>query len=344
MEAPRHRPGPGVEPCCLRSDLPEPGITPVRTGGGRPCLSMSAPAQALIQRPHQRNHGDDRQDGPGHVEPGDRRATGPTISGVTPRNLERLALPPSDVDAPVPLATTDSPLSRSTRRMSRPSPRARTWRCRPPRPRIGSSTSPPSAKTRRSRSNPRDRPGIRCGSGHPKHRPPVGSALGLAIPDDLEQCVSICPTTTTASSGSCIEAATVFGRAQSWLTAWAGGPVPYLSSGDPADWFRGYRRDCSGYVSMALGLDGPGLNTSGLAAHSTIISKTDLQPGDLLINTAPNLRGHVVLFERWTDMSMTSYYGYEQSGDGGTHHMVISYPYFSGYPMTPYRFGAISGE
>jgi len=95
---------------------------------------------------------------------------------------------------------------------------------------------------------------------------------------------------------------------------------------------------------MALGLDGPGLNTSGLAAHSTIISKTDLQPGDLLINTAPNLRGHVVLFERWTDMSMTSYYGYEQSGDGGTHHRVISYPYFSGYPMTPYRFGAISGE
>lgn len=165
----------------------------------------------------------------------------------------------------------------------------------------------------------------------------VGSALGLAIPGDLEQCVSICPSITAADSGSCVEAATVFGRAQSWLTAWSGGPVPYLSSGDPADWFQGYRRDCSGYVSMALGLDGPGLNTSGLAAHSTIISKSDLRPGDLLINTAPDLRGHVVLFERWTDASMSRYYGYEQSGDGGTHHRIIPYPYFSGYPMVPYR-------
>jgi hypothetical protein len=151
--------------------------------------------------------------------------------------------------------------------------------------------------------------------------------------------VSICSTVTAADSGSCVEAATVFGRAQSWLTAWAGGPVPYLSSGDPADWFQGYRRDCSGYVSMALGLAGPGLNTSGLAARSTIISKLDLRPGDLLINTAPDLRGHVVLFESWTDASMSSYYGYEQSGDGGTHRRVIPYPYFGGYPMTPYRFG-----
>jgi len=150
----------------------------------------------------------------------------------------------------------------------------------------------------------------------------VAAELGLAFPD----------------SGNCIQAATVFERAQSWLTAWAGGPVPYLSSGDPANWFQGYRRDCSGYMSMALGLDGPGLNTAGLAARSTTISKSDLLPGDLLINTAPNLRGHIVLFERWTDASMTSYYGYEQSGDGGTHHRVIPYPYFGDYPMASYRF------
>ena len=90
---------------------------------------------------------------------------------------------------------------------------------------------------------------------------------------------------------------------------------------------------------MALGLPGPGLNTSGLAARSTIISKPDLRPGDLLINTAPDLRGHVVLFERWADTSMTRYYGYEQSGGGGTYHRIIPYPYFDRYLMTPYRFG-----
>ena len=46
----------------------------------------------------------------------------------------------------------------------------------------------------------------------------------------------------------------VLARAETWLTAWNGGPVPYLSSTDPATWFQGYRRDCSGYASMALGL------------------------------------------------------------------------------------------
>jgi hypothetical protein len=80
------------------------------------------------------------------------------------------------------------------------------------------------------------------------------------------------------------------------------------------------------------------LDTRGLAARSTPILKIALLAGDLLINPLPNLRGHVVIFERWTDATMTSYLGYEQSGDGGTHHRVIPYPYFGGYPMSPYRF------
>lgn len=150
----------------------------------------------------------------------------------------------------------------------------------------------------------------------------------------LSGCLPLCP---KPESDGCAGATAVFARARSWLTGWAGGPVPYLASANPGDLFHGYRRDCSGFVSMALALPGPGLNTSGLAATSTPIEKTDLQPGDLLINTAPNLRGHVVLFERWSDASMTSYYGYEQSGDGGTHHRRIPYPYYGAYPMTPYR-------
>jgi hypothetical protein len=123
-----------------------------------------------------------------------------------------------------------------------------------------------------------------------------------------------------------------------WLTAWDGGPVPYLSSPDPATWFGGYRRDCSGYASMALGLPGPGLDSAALAGKATPIQKADLSAGDLLINPAPDLAGHVVIFDRWSDATMSSYVGYEQSGDGGTHHRVIPYPYFGGYPMIPYRF------
>lgn len=35
---------------------------------------------------------------------------------------------------------------------------------------------------------------------------------------------------------------------------------------------------------------------------------------------------------------MSKYVRYEQSGDGGTHHRAIPYPYFGGYQMSPYRF------
>ena len=57
----------------------------------------------------------------------------------------------------------------------------------------------------------------------------------------------------------------------------------------------------------------------------------------LLINPAPDLAGHVVTFDRWTDTTMTSYEGFERSGDSGTHHRVIPYPYFGDYLMSPYR-------
>ncbi|GIG57110.1 hypothetical protein Lfu02_14820 [Longispora fulva] len=129
-------------------------------------------------------------------------------------------------------------------------------------------------------------------------------------------------------------------RAATWLTAWQGGPVPYLSSSDPSTYFGGYRRDCSGYVSMALGLPGPGLDTGGLAARSTPIPASALQPGDMLINPASGPAGHVVLFERWADAAHRSYVGFEQAGDGGTKHRVIPYPYFPGYSMTPYHLNA----
>lgn len=172
----------------------------------------------------------------------------------------------------------------------------------------------------------------------------VGTISGdpQATAVDLEQCANICPTATAApgdTDASCVEPSAIFARARSWLTAWAGGPVPYLSSNAPGDLFRGYRRDCSGYVSMAIGLPRPGLNTIQLAQRLTVIAKTELKPGDLMIKPDTNLNGHVVLFAGWTDASMNSYFGYEQSGDGGTHYRKIPYPYFGAYSMMPYRLG-----
>jgi hypothetical protein len=173
----------------------------------------------------------------------------------------------------------------------------------------------------------------------------IASTNGLPAPGNLGQCSATCLQVLSSSGGEsspdpgCLNGIAVLGRAATWLTAWSGRPVPYLSSADPATWFDGYRRDCSGYTSMALGLPRPGLDTAGLAAASTPIQKTDLRAGDLLINPTPGGAGHVVIFDRWTDPTMTSYIGYEQSGDGGTHHRVIPYPYFSNYQMSPYRYG-----
>ncbi|MEV4643070.1 hypothetical protein AB0J80_37600 [Actinoplanes sp. NPDC049548] len=113
--------------------------------------------------------------------------------------------------------------------------------------------------------------------------------------------------------------------------------MPYRPSNAPGDLLDGYRRDCSGYVSMALGLPGPGLSTVDLARRSSVIGKDELRPADMMFNPDTDLRGLVVLFVRWADASQSSYWGYEQSGDGGTHYRKVSNPYFGAYPMTPYR-------
>jgi hypothetical protein len=164
------------------------------------------------------------------------------------------------------------------------------------------------------------------------------SASGLSPCPGPQPCPRSSITSSVVVAAGCLPGPVVLARAATWLTAWHGGPVPYLSSGDPTTWLDGYRRDCSGYASMALGLPGPGLDTAALAAHSAPISKADLLAGDLLINPAPASAGHVVIFEHWTDATTASYLGYEQSGDAGTHHRVIPYPYFGGYPMSPYRY------
>src|SRR3569833_4101370 len=81
-----------------------------------------------------------------------------------------------------------------------------------------------------------------------------------------------------------------------------------------------------GDQSAARDGDGPcraGLATGGLAARSTPMSKAELRAGDLLLNLAPGRAGHVVIFDHWTDVSMTGYVGYEQSLDGGTHHRTF---------------------
>ncbi|MER6531370.1 peptidoglycan-binding protein, partial [Streptomyces sp. NPDC001508] len=126
-------------------------------------------------------------------------------------------------------------------------------------------------------------------------------------------------------------------RAASWLTANNGSQVPYSQA---RNWRDGYRQDCSGFVSMALGLKGSP-NTVGLASDRSLtrrITVDELRAGDLLIDAQGNNNTrHVVMFDRWTDETHTAYWAYEQRGHHGTDHRVLKYGLNRGSEYKPYR-------
>ncbi|WP_431772059.1 hypothetical protein [Streptomyces cucumeris] len=126
-------------------------------------------------------------------------------------------------------------------------------------------------------------------------------------------------------------------RATGWLTANGGTRVPYSQA---RLWKDGYRQDCSGFVSMALGLKAPGTNTVGLTGSGITrpIPLNELRPGDLLIDASgDNNTRHVVMFEKWNDAAHTSYTSYEQRGDFGTDHATRKYGLEPGSEYKPYR-------
>ncbi|QIQ06567.1 hypothetical protein [Streptomyces liangshanensis] len=126
-------------------------------------------------------------------------------------------------------------------------------------------------------------------------------------------------------------------RAAAWLTAHHGRPVPY---GQHLYWRDGYRQDCSGYASMALGLPTPGENTVGLAGPRITrpIPMSELQPGDLVIDALGNNNTrHAVIFEKWNDTAHRSYTAYEQGSTNGTSHRSLTYGLTAGSEYKAYR-------
>lgn len=132
-----------------------------------------------------------------------------------------------------------------------------------------------------------------------------------------------------------ITAAQVMARAETWHPHTAQ-RIPYSQSAT----HDGYRTDCSGYASMALGLPKPGPNTVGLASstYSTRITLGALVPGDLIIDsTGDSNTRHVVIFEKWTSSAHTAYWAYEQRGGYGTDHRTLTYGLSSGSEFHPYH-------
>ncbi|MEU8353353.1 hypothetical protein [Streptomyces sp. NPDC048845] len=152
--------------------------------------------------------------------------------------------------------------------------------------------------------------------------------------------VSHAATSTAADirPAAAITRAQVLERAATWLTANGGSQVPYSQS---SVWSDGYRQDCSGYASMALNIWKPGHNTVTLAEQrnlTTPIAMSELEPGDLVIDaTGSNTTRHVVIFEKWTDSSKSSYVAYEQRGGHGTDHRTLTYGLEAGSEFAAYR-------
>ncbi|MGD8216430.1 peptidoglycan-binding domain-containing protein [Aestuariimicrobium sp. Y1814] len=85
-----------------------------------------------------------------------------------------------------------------------------------------------------------------------------------------------------------------------------------------------YRQDCSGQVSNAFHAT-TSYSTRTLSQITTLITKTQLLPGDIL----NSYDYHTVVFCGWFDSSRTSYYSMEQSGSlGAVARRVSPYPFF----------------
>lgn len=100
---------------------------------------------------------------------------------------------------------------------------------------------------------------------------------------------------------------TVVDRAYTWWDA----QVPYSQS----KYYKGYRTDCSGFISMAwqLGTSYTTANFVNGGGESFILgSYNSLQPGDALVRRS-NGAGHIAMFLGWNNSAKTSACVLEQS-------------------------------
>ncbi|MFE6779154.1 peptidoglycan-binding protein [Streptomyces sp. NPDC057702] len=145
------------------------------------------------------------------------------------------------------------------------------------------------------------------------------------------------PVTTVASRTT--TRAAIMKRAQRWVDQ----RVPYSMNGYAKD---GYRRDCSGFISMAWNL-GSNQWTGSLPGFAVRISRNQLQPGDILLfhNAAnPTAGSHVTLFGGWVDAARTRYLAYEQTRP---HTLARATPYAywnNSGAYVAYRYRGVSGD
>jgi hypothetical protein len=141
--------------------------------------------------------------------------------------------------------------------------------------------------------------------------------------------------TTPPATGGTVTGAQAAARAKVWTDLHLSYSMTHT--------YHGYRKDCSGLVSMAWGLPKPGATTNTMPKLGHYITKSQLKRGDAVLNSNAGAIGHVVLFDKWANDGHTRYWVYEESGSGGAQHHVIPYPYYSGHgTFKPFRYRGLS--
>jgi hypothetical protein len=139
---------------------------------------------------------------------------------------------------------------------------------------------------------------------------PTGIAAPAAHTSSAEQMSAA-----ASSRGGKISRKEVISRANYWYTNRS--KIKYSGTGtyrDPDSNKHQYRRDCSGYVSMALHLPSSP-NTVGLPSFGVALKKrNDLKMGDftgILGFGTDGSAGHVRIFEKWSSKSAGTYWAYD---------------------------------
>ncbi|HET9173593.1 MAG TPA: hypothetical protein VFN97_29455 [Actinospica sp.] len=132
-----------------------------------------------------------------------------------------------------------------------------------------------------------------------------------------------------------ITRAQVIARAELWIQA----QVPYSQT----EWFTNrngtYRQDCSGYVSMAWGLDqNTDFWTGNLNLVSYTIPASELLPGDILLSVK-----HTILFAGWANADHTQFNYMEEAHPGTVARFVEDAPLaaFLDNGFAPFRYDGI---
>jgi hypothetical protein len=138
-------------------------------------------------------------------------------------------------------------------------------------------------------------------------------------------------TSAQAAPNDPISRAAVIDRAQNWMDR----NIQYSQTGTATgpDGVYSWRRDCSGFVSMALKLGPTGLNAPNTTALATStysfgISRANLRAGDFLVDPG----NHTVLFHKWANADHTQFWLYEESNPtDDMNHRIANLSSYSGY-------------